>query len=331
MRKLFQMDKNRPISFFTALKYSFIVLRIFTVFPISKKDNRLTTSWAASLYSYIVLSIYILCLVFLYIYWTLDFGEFGKINGFLWVIITTLDNSIGILSFCTICILSERKKHSQVLFFKKLKIIDSIFTSTFNLTPNYRSLRRWHIGSILFCLIYFQLLTFILVRRFKKVGIVNETNVCFYTITYFLEQITAALATFSYINCSTLIRTRAKILQQIVTTRRTDQMADYLPIILITYQEIICLIDNQNEITGFILLVRCLHDFILITGTSYLLVSLLSIYHFTNIPLLSAVTTCIIQVLVKLILVAAAAESTINEVNFNYLSYTLEIFIYFLG
>lgn len=290
------------------MKVPWIVQRIYCIAPFAQSGDILIKTWIITAYSYSVIIVYLVCL-----FWLLSLTDdiiWSTLvaNGYVSFFITLFDFCMGKISLVILIVMVEYQKNDIIRLYANICAIDEKIKKKLHIYIDYKRICIRNCLTVAVTLFYYYFLVAIgFMYLIKNFGI---TRTLLLVIPYHFEMAAIMFLTLSYVNCMQLICDRFQILQNLTLNVNSPDIES----MLVIYRELIEVTAIFAQYSGFFLILRCGHDFLLSTMASYVMISVL-IDSTCKWELLYGICMLFFQTNIKLLLITIFGELTKNKVS----------------
>lgn len=283
---------SNKYNLYDGLSVTFVVQRLFCIFPLKRQGNEIVSSFFATIYSIISVILYYLNLTLALYVLNIEQTtakvqsvqqsneDFSK--SYLVLVIVVFEFIFNNAGIAVIVLFSHIKKNNQILFVQKVYDVDLVIMDELKVDIDYSRLRVICYSAFIAIFSYYIILNCFLFYKLHDLQYFSP-GVAYMATLYQFEQSTTAITTWTYVNYVMLLRHRFAILRKrqedLVKEKKVLQKngmkpkenVSVLSTLLMTYKELCSCIDVLNDLSGSILILRIAHDFTLTTSQVYLI------------------------------------------------------------
>lgn len=309
--------KITKYNIYDGLNLHLIIEKVHGLSPMARLDNRLVSSLNS--YLYILITLYVILSVIVLLRMPDDVHNFFLSNGYLFYVVVASDHIINKFVFLFTILQSQLKKEKKIQFFSRINEIDVIFKTKFNKNIDYGVLKLLLLPLIfLWIIIVFFVLSTIV--SFSKHNILNSYIMQIVLCLLYLECTVYLLTCSGYVNCVMLIRSAFKILQSVLLDIQTQRRAKSrkfsteIDLVVVTYKELISLIEVVNDVLGSIVFTRIMVDSVVGSAMTFMLLGMiLEGNHIAWTPLIKG-GMWLVHNFLKMLMVTWSADLCMEEV-----------------
>lgn len=284
---------DRSLTYLDAIRVPLAVQRIICLSPFCRRDNRLVTSAAITIYAWLYIITYLVVVALSSVLTRAD--EFAwhatfRSGGYLWAIISTFEVLFALTTQPMMLVYSQLKRAEQMNTMMQIDVLDVRLRRVFAVDLNgfYTGFVRVQNAQLFAWLLYVAIMCTIENALMSRYGF-DSTGVMLFAIAYQMEQCTTAVLAWSITNTVKVLRSKFVTLRTVhgrlmlaadagefAGAEGALQLKRQLAELMRMFKELCDIIDRMSESVGALFVMRYAHDFTLVASQCYLVYWLLT-------------------------------------------------------